>query len=45
MYIYSIRLHLQKNGRYPTVILWLSYGYPTVRYQLWLRFGPALAQH
>ena len=30
MYIYSISIKLPKMAWYPTVILWGSYGYPTV---------------
>ena len=44
LYIYSIRQQMLKKGRYPTVILWLSYGYPTVEYLLWFRFSPTLVQ-
>ena len=31
MYIYSISMCMQKMAEYPTVILWVSYGYPTVK--------------
>ena len=29
-------------GRYPTVILWVSYGYPMVSPAVWPYFGPTL---
>ena len=35
---------MQKQGLYPTVILWVCCGYPMVRDQVWIRFDSGLAQ-
>lgn len=43
-YIYSMCSLYEKQGLYPTVILWVWYGYPMVRVQVWSTFGSGLGQ-